>query len=159
MIYLKGNIVSMKWFWGGAMLMAQVLYVAVAVSSFSFQISGAAILLTWCLRNHDKQTKRKCIEQHSGSLWLDFDNTTVLGKEDLQQNAKTLYQNICAFSDLLFGYTCAIFVKETAVSSWIICVLVAVVTFIIIFLENTISSAIALRKYPTDQKVKLDNLR
>ena len=139
--------------------MYQILHVIITVLSYAFQISGAAILLIWCLKGSDKQIKQSCVEQHSGPLWLNFDNTTTLPKEDLQQTAKVLYQNICAFADLLIGYTCAIFVQNTGVSSWLIFIFVAIVTIIIIAVENIISHKKALRKYPTDQKVNLADLQ
>ena len=75
------------------------LPIIIKVSSFSFQIAGAVLLLLWSLRKRDKRIKEMCLSG-SETLWGEFGEhgcLTPIAKEDLQANAKVLYQNNCAF--------------------------------------------------------------
>ena len=125
----------------------------ISVASFSFQISGAVLLLIWSLCNQDKKIKSMCLEQHSSMLWFDLSGYTVLSKDDVQANAKVVYQNVFAFLNITIGYICAIFVKPIETPALCILGLVALATVVIVILELTLSKVIAKKKYPNDLRV------
>lgn len=134
------------------------LHIAVKVSSFSFQIAGAVLLLLWSLRGRDKRIKGMC---PSGSeiLWGEFGEQgclTPITKEDLQINAKVVYQNNCAFFYIVIGYLFAIFDGEVFISIGYIALLVAVFTTLLLLLGQLIPSIAAKRAYPVDQKVSIE---
>lgn len=133
-----------------------MLAIIIVVASFSFQISGAIILLLWSIGNCNKKIEKMCVENDS-SHWYDMDNTTLVSKEELQRSAKTLYLNICAFADILIGYTCAVFVEDTGLSPWYIFGLVLMATLVILLVNITSSSLVAKIKYPHSKKVKIES--
>jgi hypothetical protein len=129
--------------------------VLISVSSFSFQIAGAVILLLWSLRKCDETIKSQCL--HSGDILCgNFDETgtyTDISKEELQKAAKYIYKNIVAFANILIGYVCAIFSENAPLPNWIILVLVVALTALILLLENGLVGWIAKKRYPSDERV------
>lgn len=140
--------------------MGDYISIAIKVASFSFQISGAAILLLWAVGSIDVKIKRMCLE-NNGMLMGEFDEletSVVLDKSDLQKNAVTVYRNIVALIDVIIGYTLAIFVSETSMPNWIILCAVIVLTIIILGLELGVISWLVRRKYPANLKVADDQV-
>lgn len=127
----------------------------VIVASFSFQISGAIILLLWSLGKCDNKIKKMCVNR-GNPYWLDMDGNATVSKTDLQANAKTVYLNISAFANILLGYTCAIFVEDTYLSAWVVFGLVIIATIVVLCFDYLLTNWIAKVKYPCDQKVKVD---
>lgn len=129
----------------------------IVVSSFAFQLSGAVILLLWSLRNIDQKIKSISIE-NNGIPIIDFNNTTVVSKVDLQKNAKKVYINIAAFLDLVIGYSAAVFAESSSLSSYVVFILVVLATFVIIIIEIFLSGHVAKLRYNTDQRVNIDDM-
>ena len=130
------------------------------ITSFSFQISGAVLLLLWSLTKCDKKIKKMSTE--SNLYWIEIDDKGEkigLSKEKLQKNARTVYKNILAFFDILIGYFSAVFLKETQQGAWEKFVGVLILTIIIVFVEILIAKCIAKRNYPKDQDVYLDEIK
>ena len=134
-----------------------MLSIIIMVASFSFQISGAVILLLWSLKKCDKTIKQKCID--GGSNWIEFGDSgksyTTLSKDELQENARIVYLNIAAFMDIIIGYTCAIFIEDVCLFKWQVLLLVIVSTIIIIALEKLIVNTTAKLKYSRDVKYEV----
>lgn len=130
--------------------------IIITVASFSFQISGAIILLLWSLRKCDNKVKKMCLEHNL--QWLDFEGNATISREKIQANAKTVYLNICAFIDILLGYGCAIFIENLELNKFYIFLLIIGITSVIIIFEKILVNCIAKIKYPKDQKVNYDNL-
>lgn len=131
------------------------LRIIVKVSSFSFQIAGAVLLLLWSLRKRDRRIKEMCLSG-SNILWGELSENgcfTPIAKEDLQTNAKTVYQNNCAFFYIVIGYLFAIFDGEVCISVWFIASLVCVCTTLLLLLGQLIPSIAAKRTYPVDQEI------
>lgn len=135
-----------------------MLYIFITVSSFSFQISGATILLLWSLKKCDKRIKENCI--NNGSNWIEFDDSgkshTTLSKTSLQHNAKVVYLNIAAFIDIILGYACAVFSEDVNICKGLIFLLVIAFTAIIIALEKLLVNIIAKAKYSSDEQYELN---
>lgn len=129
--------------------------VLISVSSFSFQISGAVLLLLWSLRKCDSKIKEQCL--HAGdSLVGNFDETgtyTNIPKDNIQATAKIVYKNIAAFLDILIGYVCAIFSESIPLSKWSILLLVIIQTIVILLIENVVVGAVAKKRYSADERV------
>lgn len=124
------------------------------ITSFSFQISGAVLLLLWSLTKCDKKIKKMSTE--SNLYWRTIDDKgekICLPKEKLQENAKMVYKNIFAFFDILIGYFSAIFLGETQQCTCKKFVGVLISVFIIVLVEILIAKWIAKIKYKNDQDV------
>lgn len=138
-----------------SLLKENIYAVLISVSSFSFQIAGAVILLLWSLRKCDAKIKAQCL--HAGdNLWGIFDETgtyTEISKDNLRAAAQNVYKNIVAFIDILIGYICSIFSETTPLPKWIILVFVIVITALILLLENALVWIIAKKRYPKDERV------
>lgn len=137
------------------LLKANYLSVIINVSSFAFQIAGAVLLLLWSIQKCDTKIKGQCL-QATRFLISEFDETglyTDIPKEDLQTVAIVTYKNIAAFIDILIGYTCAVFSKETPIPRWSAFVLVIILTAIILWIDNICVSYIARKRYPRDERV------
>ena len=133
-----------------------IIPIVINACSFSFQISGAIILLLWSLRKCDTRIKKMCLE--SNLQWLDFDGNTIISKKKLQSNAKNVFLNVCAFVNIAIGYGCAIFSQPTEICEWLLFLIVIATTTLIIVIEFIIVTIIAKLKYPTEQKVNVDKL-
>lgn len=141
--------------------METIVTVIISVLSYTFQISGAIILLRWCIVNLDMKVKQACIDNHSGPLWvhLSSSNSSItLSKADLQESAKSIYTNIVAFVDLIVGYSLAIFISDVSISPWYILVFVMFATLFVVCFERFIIDKIASKKYNSDCKVVNDGL-
>lgn len=125
----------------------------ITIASFSFQISGAVILILWSLGSCDKKITSMCLEQNNGPLWLDMDDNIIIDKESLQFNAKTVYKNIFAFFDIAIGYICAMFAESSGLRKICVFGIVIIVTTVIVILESWLTKVIAQRKYPQDIKL------
>lgn len=129
--------------------------VVIQVLSFAFQISGAVLLLLWSLGKCDTRIKDICLNDGVPS-WGAFDEHgtySVLGKDTLRRTAKTVYRNIFAFADIIIGYALAIFITDTVVPNWVILILVAFSTAVILMLEYIATAIIAAIRYRHDEKV------
>ena len=132
--------------------------VLISVTSFSFQIAGAVILLLWSLRKCDTTIKEQCLSNNLH--WGEMDTNglyTELKKDELRTAAKNVYKNIAAFADILIGYVCAIFTEDTASSKWVILAFVVALTVLILLVENSLVGWIAKKRYPTDERVYESN--
>lgn len=135
---------------------AYICSIAISVASFSFQIAGAVLLLLWSLGRCDKKIKEMCLEKDGILIW-EFDNTTKVSAKELQENAITVYRNIVAFIDIIIGYVCAIFAVDPPISNWCVLDKVIISTGAILLAEMALTKYIAKKKYPRDQKIKVEN--
>ena len=129
-----------------------------SITSFSFQLSGALILILWSIGSCDKKIKLMCLEQNSGPLWFGINDTTTLDKDSLQSNAKMVYKNIFELFDIAFGYICEIFVEEPELKRICIFGIVIVITLGIILVENWLTNLIARKKYSKDIEIALSDI-
>ena len=137
-----------------------MIQVIINVASFSFQISGAIILLLSYLTNADQKIKRMCLDEHTGPLWGIFDKdglSTPVSKEQLQSNAKIFYKNSFAFLNILIGYTCAIFSGDINVCPYRIFTYVVFLTISILIIEILASNGLSKLIYREDQKIKTED--
>ena len=91
-------------------------------------------------------------------VWGNFNGDVTIDCEKLQQNAKTTYLNIFAFLDIIIGYACAIFAKDSGSCPFCVFVWVALITIIIVLFEQFLSAIIAKVKYSKDETVNINKL-
>ena len=133
------------------------MQIIIVVASFAFQLAGAVILLLGSLWKIDKKIKNMSVE-NDGIPFFEFDNTTVVSKDDLRKNARKVYINIAAFFDLVIGYGAAIFAESSALPNYCIFLLVALTTSLIISIQLLLSGLIAKIRNKTDQKVNITDM-
>ena len=128
----------------------------IAIMSYAFQISGAALLLLWSIGKCDKKIKQMCIAEHSGGLigTEDEQGTHItIDSKSLRRNAKTVYLNIAAFIDIILGYTLAIFARPVDCSPLRVLAMVIAGTTGILLLNVGIVVLIAKIKYGKDVEI------
>ena len=133
-----------------------MLQFVINVASFAFQISGAILLLLWSLNKCDQKIKKMSLAD--GLDFGDFNGNVTIDCKKLQSNAKTTYLNILAFLDIIIGYACAIFAKDSGLPPFCIFIWVALVTTIIVLFEQFLSAIIAKVKYSKDETVNINDL-
>lgn len=114
--------------------------------------------MLWSLRKRDKRIKEMCLSG-SEALWGEFGEhgcLTPITKEDLQANAKVVYQKNCAFFYIVFGYIFAIFDSEVCISVGYVALSVAALTILLLLLGQLVPNIAAKRAYPVDQKVPIE---
>ena len=129
----------------------------IQIISITLQLSGAVILLLWCLKGAGKEQIIRKYFPGSNIVTPDDDGNCVLEKKKLQEVAKDIYVNIVAFIDLIIGYLITYFITDTysSVSSVVITVILSI---IVIILEQFLSQKIAELKYPEDVIIKYKEL-
>lgn len=129
----------------------------VRVASFSFQIAGAIMLLTWAVGNSNAKIQNMCLED-THMLGGEFDGNGIyytLEKTNLRKNATIVYQNIIALFDIIVGYALAIFMSETSISNWCVLIAVIILTLVLILLERFLISQYSKWKYHANIKVQI----
>ncbi len=127
--------------------------VFITVSSFAFQIAGAVILLIWSLHKPNKMVEAMAAN-NDGLHWLDMNGYTEISATKLQSTARTVYQNIFAFINLIIGYTCAIFSGNTTLEDLHIFALTILATILILLTEYLLIWLIAKMFFHTDRRIK-----
>lgn len=85
----------------------------IQILSISLQLSGAVILLLWCLKGASKEQVVRKYFPGSNTVKRDDEDNCKLSKEKLQAITSEVYVNALAFVDLIIGYLIAYFVKDT----------------------------------------------
>ncbi len=117
--------------------------------SISFQLSGAVILLLWCLKGANKEQVIQKYFPGSSIVTRDDEDNCILVKEKLQAIASEVYINALAFIDLIVGYLVSYFTASTYPP--IVAVILTILTTVaIIFFERLIAKILAKRKYSVD---------
>lgn len=121
----------------------------IQIISISFQISGAVILLLWCLRGAKiDHIIEKCFPG-SNTVSRDDNNNCILSKERLQKAAREVYTNVLAFVDLIIGYLTTYFITDTLTP---VCasILTIFITAVLIAINYIIAWRLSIWKYPND---------
>ena len=119
------------------------------VISISLQLTGAVILLLWCLRGASKEQIIRKYFPGSNTITRDDDDNCKLDKQKLQVITSEVYINALAFVDLIVGYLISYFAVNTYCP--IVSVLLTVfLTTILIFIERFIAKKFAENKYSDD---------
>lgn len=121
----------------------------IQIFSISLQLSGAVILLLWCLRGASKEQVVRKYFPGSNTVKRDDDDNCVLSKEKLQAISSEVYVNALAFVDLIVGYLIAYFVKDTY-SPVVAVVFTVLITSALIIFERFVARKLAAKKYPKD---------
>lgn len=121
----------------------------VQVLSISLQLSGAVILLLWCLRGASKEQIVRKYFPGSNTVERDNDSNCILKKEKLQAVTSEVYVNALAFIDLIAGYLISYFITDTykPIAAVVVTILF---TVLLIILERIIARKAAACKYPDD---------
>lgn len=124
----------------------------ITILSFSFQIAGALILLSWTISNLDKKVVLEHLAQHDGLILKKEDNEmkVELKKDKLQAVTVVRYKNFFAAVNISIGYTCAIFAQNTDYSKSCTFLMVVMLTALIILAEFSLAKHIAKKMYPND---------
>jgi len=130
----------------------------IQIISISLQLSGAVILLLWCLKGASKEQIVRKYFPGSNIAKRDDNDNCVLSKEKLQSITSEVYVNALAFVDLIIGYLSAYFVKETFVPV-VAVALTAFLTAILIAFEYIIAGKFAAHKYPEDMIIPYSYLK
>ena len=130
----------------------------VEIWAIAFQVSGALILLLWCIEGARKE---KIIERYfpgSNIAHRDNDGNCTLKKEKIQKIGKEAYLNIFAFVDIIIGYSLAFFIvnKCEKVNAFLSTI---VITLVILSVENVLASIISNAVYRKDEIVSYDVLK
>ena len=121
----------------------------IQILSISLQLSGAVILLLWCLKGASKEQVVRKYFPGSNTVKRDDEDNCKLSKEKLQLITSEVYVNASAFIDLILGYLIAYFVKDTY-SPGIAVVLTVILTSALIVFERLIARKLAEKKYSHD---------
>ena len=121
----------------------------IQIISISLQLSGAVILLLWCLKGASKEQIVRKYFPGSNTVKRDDEDNCVLSKEKLQSITSEVYVNALAFVDLIIGYLSAYFVKGTFIPIAAVA-LTALLTTALIACEYVIARKFAAYKYPAD---------
>ena len=121
----------------------------IQVISISLQLTGAVILLLWCLKGANKEQIVRKYFPGSNTVSRDDDDNCVLKKEKLQEITSEVYVNALAFVDLIIGYLVAYFVTETF-DPMVAVALTILLTLVLILTEHIIARKLAACKYPED---------
>lgn len=129
----------------------------IQVISISLQLTGAVILLLWCLKGANKEQIIRKYFPGSNTVKRDDDDNCVLNKEKLQAITSEVYVNALAFVDLIIGYLIAYFVTDTF-EPMVAVVLTILLTAVLIISEHIIARKLAACKYPNDIVIPYSNL-
>lgn len=121
----------------------------IQILSISLQLSGAVILLLWCLKGASKEQVVRKYFPGSNTVKRDDEDNCRLSKEKLQAITSDVYVNALAFVDLIIGYLIAYFVKDTY-SPVIAVVSTVILTSVLILFEQFIAKKLAAKKYSQD---------
>ena len=121
----------------------------IQVVSISLQLSGAVILLLWCLKGTSKEQIVRKYFPGSNTVKRDDEDNCVLKKEKLQSITSEVYVNALAFVDLIIGYLSAYFAKDTFIPIVAVALTVLITTILIVG-EYVIARKFAAYKYPSD---------
>ena len=124
----------------------------IAVLSFSFQISGALILLNWCSSNIDRRVKERYLQQHKGLILVgpDDDMKIQLRKEELQKNATAIFKSCAAAFNITLGYILAVFMEGTGSKKECLILQILICVVAILLIEHYLTVFVARKKYPED---------
>lgn len=121
------------------------------VLSYSFQISGAVILLLGSLSATNKKILAAYFSAPSVVL-RDDNDMCMLSKKELQKACRPVYQNIVAFINLVIGYSLAIF-AEKQYENCRTFILVVCITILVIAIEYATVYVLAWVRYRSDKQV------
>lgn len=121
----------------------------IQIISISLQLSGAVILLLWCLKGASKEQVVRKYFPGSNTVKRDDENNCTLSKERLQAITSEVYINALAFVDLILGYLIAYFVQNS-LEPIVAVILTVLLTIGVIALERVVAQKLAKRKYPKD---------
>ena len=119
------------------------------ILSISLQLSGAIILLLWCLKGASKEQVVRKYFPGSNIIKRDDEGNCRLSKEKLQVITSEVYINALAFIDLILGYLITYFVKGTY-SPCCAVVLTVILTIVLIVFEKFVAKKLAAKKYSQD---------
>ncbi len=129
----------------------------IEIISISFQLSGAIILLLWCLNGAKKEQIIREYFPGSNTIKRDDDDNCILSKDRLQMITKEVYVNVMAFGNLIIGYLLTYFAVRTCTPVYAIGLTVFLVV-IIIAVEELLAKLFAAMKYSKDIIVPYDLL-
>ena len=121
----------------------------IQIISISLQLSGAVILLLWCLRGASKEQVVRKYFPGSNTVKRDDENNCTLSKERLQEITSEVYVNALAFVDLILGYLIAYFIQNT-IEPIVAVILTVLLTISLIVIERVVARKLAEMKYPKD---------
>ena len=121
----------------------------IQIISISLQLSGAVLLLLWCLKGASKEQVVRKYFPGSNTVKRDDEDNCTLSKERLQAITSEVYVNALAFVDLILGYLIAYFVQNT-IEPIMAVILTVLLTIVMIALERVIAQKLAKRKYSED---------
>ena len=119
------------------------------IFSISFQLTGAIILLLWCLKGAKKENIIKRYFPGSNVIERDDENNCILYKDKLRVASREVYINIVAFCDLIVGYGLSFYADQSD-NKTVAFITSMIITAVLLVVEYMIAHLISVLRYKED---------
>lgn len=122
------------------------------------QLSGAIILLLNSIKANEERIIKGCFPG-SNIVERDDNDMCLIKKEKLQKSAVTVYLNIMAFADLVFGYGIAAWNPSSRVQGFKGMIFVIACSLAVTILEYCVCLIVSKLKYSKDKEEHYSTLQ